>query len=307
LLAGELGVEMGGVPVLPGFGKAAVFDADDGSAGDLEGLGSGGVAKRGGPVEADAVAFGEGDDRGDVEVRELRAESFREAEKFVGAAKGRGAVVKNRTFREKFEDGFAAVLIPDLFKPAKDQQFVLLESGKRLGRGRHRMPPELEFRRVYRKAGERVNKIFKKNLRALINLWPPLLGAGIRVTRLDADWRAVDVEMKLTRWNRNYVGTHYGGSLYSMTDPFYMVMLIEILGRDYVVWDKSASIRFRKPGKGTVRAEFRLSETQIEEIKEALKKEEKIEREFGIEVKDAEGAVIAEVKKVLHFRRMGKS
>jgi hypothetical protein len=95
-----------------------------------------------------------------------------------------------------------------------------------------------------------VDKILKKNLRLLINLWPLLLGAGIRVTRLDADWRAVDVEMKLTRWNRNYVGTHYGGSLYSMTDPFYMVMLIEILGRDYVVWDKSASIRFRKPGEG---------------------------------------------------------
>jgi hypothetical protein len=157
--------------------------------------------------------------------------------------------------------------------------------------------------RRYEDADGVVNKIFKKNLRVLINLWPPLLGAGIRVTRLDADWRAVDVEMKLTRWNRNYVGTHYGGSLYSMTDPFYMVMLIEILGRDYVVWDKSASIRFRKPGRGTVRAEFRLSDARIEEIKEALRKEEKIEREFGIEVKDAEGAVIAEVKKLLHFRK----
>ena len=148
-----------------------------------------------------------------------------------------------------------------------------------------------------------MNPFLKRNIRRLINLWPPLLGAGIRVTRLDADWRAVDVEMKLRWWNRNYVGTHYGGSLYSMADPFYMVMLIENLGREYVVWDKSASIRFRKPGKGTVRAEFRLSEEQIGEIKEALGKEEKIEREFGVEVKDAEGAVIAEVKKLLHFRR----
>ena len=123
------------------------------------------------------------------------------------------------------------------------------------------------------------------------------------MTRLDADWRAVDVEMKLRRWNRNYVGTHYGGSLYSMADPFYMVMLIENLGSEYIVWDKSASIRFRKPGRGTVRAEFRLSEEQIEEIKEALRKEEKIEREFGVEVKDTDGEVIAEVKKLLHFRR----
>jgi hypothetical protein len=151
--------------------------------------------------------------------------------------------------------------------------------------------------------GSGVKKILKRNMRVLFNLWPPLLGAGIRVTRLDADWRAVDVEMKLRVWNRNYVGTHYGGSLYSMTDPFYMVMLIENLGRNYIVWDKSASIRFRKPGRGTVRAEFRLREEQIEEIREALRSEEKIEREFGVEVKDGEGVVIAEVRKVVHFRR----
>jgi hypothetical protein len=109
--------------------------------------------------------------------------------------------------------------------------------------------------------------------------------------------------MKLRRWNRNYVGTHYGGSLYSMVDAFYMVMLIENLGREYIVWDKSASIRFRKPGRGTVRAEFRLTEEKIEEIKRALEREETIEREFGVEVKDESGEVIAEVKKLLHFRR----
>jgi len=152
-----------------------------------------------------------------------------------------------------------------------------------------------------------VNRIFKKHVRRLINWWPPFLGAGIRVTRLDVDWRAVDVEMKLRWWNRNYVGTQYGGSLYSMADPFYMVMLIENLGREYVVWDKSASIRFRKPGRGTVRAEFRLTEEHIEEIRWALEKEEKIEREFGVEVKDESGEVIAEVKKVVHFRRKAGS
>jgi acyl-coenzyme A thioesterase PaaI-like protein len=150
---------------------------------------------------------------------------------------------------------------------------------------------------------EGAKKKFKKNMRLLMNLWPPFLGAGIRVTRLDADWRAVDVEMKLRWWNRNYVGTHYGGSLYSMADPFYMVMLIENLGRDYVVWDKSASIRFRRPGRGTVRAEFRLTEAQVKEIKQALKNEEKIEREFVVEVKDAQGEEVAEVKKLLHFRK----
>ena len=130
-----------------------------------------------------------------------------------------------------------------------------------------------------------------------------MLGAGIRVTRLDADWRAVDVEMKLRWWNRNYVGTQYGGSLYSMTDPFYMVMLIENLGPEYVVWDKSASIRFRRPGRGTVRAEFRLSAGQIEAIREALQSAERIDKQFQVEVKDESGEVVAEVQKLIHFRK----
>ena len=148
-----------------------------------------------------------------------------------------------------------------------------------------------------------LKRLFKNNLRVMFNLWPPLLGAGIRITRIQPDWKEVDVEMKLRRWNANYVGTHYGGSLYSMTDPFYMVMFIEILGRDYIVWDKSASIRFRRPGRGTVFAKFRITDEQIAEIREVLNTEEKIDREFGVEVKSADGEIIAEVKKVLQFRR----
>jgi Domain of unknown function (DUF4442) len=147
----------------------------------------------------------------------------------------------------------------------------------------------------------------KRPSRLFLNLWPPFLGAGIRVKRLSSDWKEIDVEMKLRRWNANYVGTHYGGSLYSMTDPFFMVMLIENLGRDYIVWDKSASIRFRKPGRGTVSANFRVSDDQIDEIKQALESQEKIERTFAIEVKDTSGVVIAEVEKLLHFRRKPKS
>jgi hypothetical protein len=136
-----------------------------------------------------------------------------------------------------------------------------------------------------------------------MNMWPPFLGAGIRVKRLGRDWKEIDVEMKLRRWNSNYVGTHFGGSLYSMTDPFFMLMLIENLGKDYIVWDKSASIRFKKPGRGTVSASFQLSDQQIGEIKEALKTQEKIERAFMVEVKDESGSVIAEVEKLLHVRR----
>jgi len=140
-------------------------------------------------------------------------------------------------------------------------------------------------------------------MRVLLNLWPPFLGAGIRVKRLRPDWKEIDVEMKLRRWNSNYVGTHYGGSLYSMTDPFFMVMLIENLGREYIVWDKSASIRFRKPGKGTVTASFRLTEEEIEEIRRALESQEKIEQTFAVDVKDEAGNVIAQVEKLLHIRK----
>jgi Domain of unknown function (DUF4442) len=147
-----------------------------------------------------------------------------------------------------------------------------------------------------------LKRLFKTNLRVMFNLWPPLLGAGIRITRIQTDWLEVDVEMKLRRWNANYVGTHYGGSLYSMTDPFYMVMFIEILGRDYIVWDKSASIRFRRPGRGTVFAKFRITDGQIAEIRQALKTEAKIDREFSVDVKGADGEIIAEVKKLLQFR-----
>lgn len=135
-----------------------------------------------------------------------------------------------------------------------------------------------------------------------INWWPPFLAAGIRV-RWGADHRSADVEMRLHPWNRNYVGTHYGGSLYSMTDPFYMLMLMENLGRDYIVWDKAASIRFRKPGKGTVRAEFRLTEQHLDDIRNRLGSQEKYEPVFLVEVRDEAGNLIAEVEKVIHVRR----
>jgi len=140
-------------------------------------------------------------------------------------------------------------------------------------------------------------------LRRWINLWPPFLGAGIRIQRIAPDMTAVDVEMRLRFWNANYVGTHFGGSLFAMTDPFYMLMLMANLGRDYIVWDKAATIRYRKPGKGTVRAEFRLSDSQIDEIRERLKTMPKYEPVFTVEVKDEAGVVIAEVEKVLHVRK----
>jgi len=140
-------------------------------------------------------------------------------------------------------------------------------------------------------------------LRRAVNLWPPFLGAGIRVTHVAPDLKAVDVEMRLRWWNANYVGTHFGGSLFAMTDAFYMLMLMANLGRDYIVWDKAASIRYRKPGRSTVRAEFRLSDAQLDDIREKLKTLPKYEPTFTVEVKDEQGTVIAEIQKLLHVKR----
>src|SRR5438477_8190461 len=141
------------------------------------------------------------------------------------------------------------------------------------------------------------------HLRRLVNLWPPFLGAGIRIKHIAPDMKAVDVEMKLRFWNANYVGTHFGGSLFAMTDPFYMLMLMANLGRDYIVWDKASSIRYRKPGKGTVRAEFRLTDAQLDDIRERLKTLPKYETKFFVEVKDEQRIVIAEIEKLLHVRK----
>ena len=143
----------------------------------------------------------------------------------------------------------------------------------------------------------------KKLLLRFINYWPPFLGAGIRVDSMSADFFEVKVSMKLKFWNRNYVNTHYGGSLYSMTDPFYMLMLIQILGPDYIIWDKSASIRFKKPGKGTVKAVFKLTPDQIESYKNELLDKDKIEPKLLVTIVDENNDVVAVVEKLLYIKK----
>jgi acyl-coenzyme A thioesterase PaaI-like protein len=106
--------------------------------------------------------------------------------------------------------------------------------------------------------------------------------------------------MRLTRWNRNYVGVHLGGSLFSMTDPFYMLMLAVNLGEEYVVWDKAASIRYRKPGKGRVQAKFRLTEEKLVEIREALETDGRYDARFVVEIKDEDGGLVAVVERVIY-------
>ena len=138
----------------------------------------------------------------------------------------------------------------------------------------------------------------------LINFYPPLLGAGIRSRTIDE--RTISVEMKLTRLNRNIVGVHFGGSLYAMCDPWFMLILMRLLGRDYIVWDKAASIKFVKPGRSDVTATFHIPQERLDEIIQATESGEKIEPTFTVDVLDNQGQVIAQVEKILYVRRKTK-
>ena len=148
-------------------------------------------------------------------------------------------------------------------------------------------------------------KLTANMLRLGMNLWPPFIGAGIHVLHIADDFREIKVRMALRWYNRNYVGTHFGGSLYAMTDPFFMLMLMHNLGKGYVVWDKSSRIHYRAPGRGTVYADFRLGEEQIAAVKAETSDGEKHEPTFRVDVTDAAGKVVATVEKTLHVRRAG--
>lgn len=139
--------------------------------------------------------------------------------------------------------------------------------------------------------------------RLLFNVYPPFLGAGIRVAEIARDWRRVRVRMPLRWFNRNYVGTHFGGSLYAMTDPFLMIMAIQNLGPDFVVWDKAATIEFVAPGRGTVTAEFRLDEADLERMRQETTGGRKYLPWFDVEVRGEDGTLVARVRKQLYVRR----
>ena len=135
-----------------------------------------------------------------------------------------------------------------------------------------------------------------------MNLWPPFRGAGIRVRSIAADWSEATVELRARWLNRNYVGTHFGGSLFAMTDPFYALLLMHRLGGEYLVWDQGASIEFLAPGRGTVSATFALSEARVAEIRAAAAGGEKVLPQFDGEITDRAGMVVARVHKTLYVR-----
>jgi hypothetical protein len=134
------------------------------------------------------------------------------------------------------------------------------------------------------------------------NLWPCYRGTGGRVTSIAADWSEVRVRLPLSWRTRNYVGTIFGGSLYAAVDPFHMLMLIHRLGPGFEVWDKAATVRFRKPGRGALTARMAIPAGEEEAIREALKGARSVDRTYRIELVDPAGVVHAEVDKVVHVR-----
>jgi acyl-coenzyme A thioesterase PaaI-like protein len=140
-------------------------------------------------------------------------------------------------------------------------------------------------------------------LRWRFSLVPAWRGTGARVTYIEDGFREVRIRLPLSWRTRNVVGTIFGGSLYACVDPIYMLMLMRLLGRDYVVWDKAATIRFRKPGKSTLFATFRIEDDELNAIRESTAGGDPVDRVYHVDLVDSEGTVHASVDKTIYIRR----
>lgn len=137
--------------------------------------------------------------------------------------------------------------------------------------------------------------------RIKFNLFPAYRGTGARVAFISDDYREIKVKIPLSWRTKNYVSTIYGGSMYAGIDPIYMLMLIKNLGKNYIVWDKAATIRFKRPGKDTLFADFKLTEEELNEIKEILKTKKSVDRIYNVELKDKNGKVHCLIEKTLYI------
>jgi acyl-coenzyme A thioesterase PaaI-like protein len=144
-----------------------------------------------------------------------------------------------------------------------------------------------------------------RHLYRIISVYPPYLGAGVRFLRRESDAHTLKVELRLRPWNRNLFGTHFGGSLYSMCDPWFVFLLVRHLGPGYVVWDKAAAIEFLRPGRGRVTATFRVPPEKVDEIRHAADRDGKTEPVLTVDVVSDDGEVVARVTKRLWVRKKG--
>ena len=138
--------------------------------------------------------------------------------------------------------------------------------------------------------------------RILFNYFPAFWSTGAKVTYLAADYKEVHLKLPLNWRTRNYVGTIFGGSIFSSTDVLYFLLVLKNIGEDYVVWDKASSIRFKKPGKGTLYTKAFISDEEIEIIKTELLNTDKIDRVYYLDLIDEEGDICASIEKTIHIR-----
>ena len=135
------------------------------------------------------------------------------------------------------------------------------------------------------------------------NLFPAYRGSGARVLYISEDYYEMRVKIPLNWRTKNYVGTIYGGSMYAGIDPIYMLMLIKTLGKNYIIWDKAATIRFKRPGKETLFADFLLTQTELDEIKSILETQKSVDRIYNVELKDKNGKVHCVIEKTLYIAK----
>ncbi|MEA2102821.1 MAG: DUF4442 domain-containing protein [Thermodesulfobacteriota bacterium] len=139
-------------------------------------------------------------------------------------------------------------------------------------------------------------------LRHIFNFFPAFRRTGGRIVYFSSDWDEIQMKLPLNWKTRNYVGTMYGGSMYAAIDGIYMVMLINLLGKRYIVWDKRAEIKYLKPGKGTLETRLRIDKKELSEIKRLLKEQRSIERIYTIEWKDRAGDVCSVIHKHIYIK-----
>lgn len=145
--------------------------------------------------------------------------------------------------------------------------------------------------------------ISPRSLKWMLNLYPPYLGAGVNVTHISEDWKELHVSMALRWFNRNAVGTHFGGSLYSMVDPHLMLLLMQLLGKKYLVWDKSAAIEFVKAGRKKVSSVIRVSNEDLDRIWRNTENRKKYFSDVDVNIVDEDGELVARVRKTIYVRK----
>lgn len=145
-----------------------------------------------------------------------------------------------------------------------------------------------------------------KTMQRFMRFWAPFLGLGLRIDEISADWSVVRVSLPLTRWNRNQMGTAYGAGLFAMTDAFHVLMLMNRLGKGYLVWDSRAEIEYVRPGTGTVYGTYEVDDACLHDLREAADRGEKVLHWFDCDLVNDAGQTVARVRRQVYVRKKSR-